>query len=121
MAKGRRMPPGMPKAPKMGGGKNKDMMKQIQKMQEEMMKSQAELEEKEVTGTAGGGAVTVVVDGKKLLKSVKIDPDVVDEDDIEMLEDLIIAATNEALGQVDEMTNESMGKFTGGMNIPGLF
>lgn len=117
MGKGRRMPPGMPKAP----GGNKNMMKQIQKMQEEMTKTQEELEEKELSATAGGGAVSVTVNGKKQLKSVKIDPDVVDEDDIEMLEDLIIAATNEALSKVDELTNSEMSKFTGGMNIPGLF
>jgi len=115
MAKGRRMPAGMPK-----GGTNKNMMKQIQKMQNDMMKAQTELEEKEFEAKAGGGAVSVIVSGKKLLKSVKIDPEVIDEDDIEMLEDLIIAATNEALTKVDEETSSSMGKFTGGMNIPRL-
>lgn len=97
------------------------MMKQIQKMQEEMVKTQAQLEEKEVEATAGGGAVKVVVSGKKMITSVKIDPDVIDEDDVEMLEDLIMAATNEAISKVDELANSEMGKFTGGMNIPGLF
>ncbi|MEF9917751.1 MAG: YbaB/EbfC family nucleoid-associated protein [Eubacterium sp.] len=117
MAK-RRMPSGMPGG--MPGGKN-NMMKQIQKMQDEMLKTQSELEEKEVEAAAGGGAVKVVVTGKKVIKSVKIDPDVIDEDDVEMLEDLIIAATNEALSKVDELSNAEMGKLTGGMNIPGLF
>ncbi|MDO4287931.1 MAG: YbaB/EbfC family nucleoid-associated protein [Eubacterium sp.] len=118
MARGRRMPGGLPGG--MPGGKN-NMMKQIQKMQEEMMKTQAALEEKEAEATAGGAAVTVKVNGKKQLSAVKIDPDVIDEDDIEMLEDLIIAAANEALAKIDEITSTEMGKFTGGMNIPGLF
>ena len=107
----------------MGGpkpaGKN-DMMKQIQKMQEEMMKAQETLEETEVEGSAGGGAVKVLVKGNKTLSSVSIDPDVIDEDDVEMLEDLVVAAVNDALSKVDDMTNSEMGKLTGGLNIPGL-
>ena len=116
MGRGRRMPGGMPGG--MPGNKN-NMMKQIQKMQDETLKAQAELEEKEVEATAGGGAVKVTVSGKKMITSVKIDPDVIDEDDVEMLEDLIMAACNEALSKVEEMTESQMGKLTGG--IPGLF
>lgn len=116
MGRGRRMPGGMPGG--MPGNKN-NMMKQIQKMQDEMLKAQAELEEKEVEATAGGGAVKVTVSGKKMITSVKIDPDVIDEDDVEMLEDLIMATCNEALSKVEEMTESQMGKLTGG--IPGLF
>ena len=97
------------------------LMKQAQKMQEEMAKAQAELEEREFTATAGGGAVTVVVSGKKELKSLTIEPEVVDPEDIEMLQDLVISATNEALRQVEETSNEEMSKITGGMNLPGMF
>jgi DNA-binding YbaB/EbfC family protein len=105
-----------------GGGKSnqKNMMKQIQQMQAEMQRTQENLEEQEITGSAGGGAVQVVANGAKMLKQVTIDPDVIDEDDVEMLEDLIVAAVNDAMGKVDEMANSEMGKLTGGMNIPGL-
>jgi len=113
MAK-RKMPGGM------GGGNMNNMMKQVQKMQQDMGKLQEELNEREVEATAGGGAVKVVVTGKKTLLSVKIDPEVIDEDDIEMLEDLILAAVNEALTKAEEMVNSEMGKITGGMNIPGM-
>ena len=104
----------------MGGNMN-GMIKQAQKLQEEMMKAQAEMEEKTVSASAGGNAVTVEVSGKKQLVSVKISPDVVDPEDIETLEDLIMAATNEAFRQIEEMSANTMGKLTGGMNIPGLF
>ena len=105
-----------------GGASNMNgLMKQAQKMQEEMAKAQAELEEREFTATAGGGAVTVVVSGKKELKSLTIEPEVVDPEDIEMLQDLVISATNEALRQVEETSNEEMSKITGGMNLPGMF
>lgn len=97
-----------------------NMMKQVQKMQKEMQKTQAELEEKEVEATAGGGAITVKASGKKMITSISIDPDVVDPDDVEMIEDLVMAAVNEALRKADEMVNKEMGKITGGMNIPGL-
>jgi DNA-binding YbaB/EbfC family protein len=113
MAK-RKLPAGM------GGGNMNNMMKQVQKMQQDMAKLQSELEEKEVEATAGGGAVTVTANGKKTILSVKIDPEVIDEDDIEMLEDLIMAAVNEALVKAEEMVNAEMGKITGGINIPGL-
>lgn len=108
----------------MGGGKPKnsknDMMKQLQKMTEEMQLAQDALQEETVEGTAGGGAVKVIATGSKVISSVSIDPDVIDEDDIEMLEDLIVAAVNDALGKADEITNAKMSRFTGGMNFPGL-
>ncbi|MBI4855880.1 MAG: YbaB/EbfC family nucleoid-associated protein [Acetobacterium woodii] len=113
MAK-RKMPTGM------GGGNMNNMMKQVQKMQQDMANLQAELEEREVEATAGGGAVKVVATGKKTILSIKIDPEVIDEDDIEMLEDLVLAAVNEAIAKAEEMVNSEMGKITGGMNIPGL-
>ncbi|WKY43616.1 YbaB/EbfC family nucleoid-associated protein [Eubacteriaceae bacterium ES2] len=113
MAK-RKMPGGM------GGGNMNNMMKQVQKMQQDMAKMQSELEEKEVEATAGGGAVKVVANGKKNIVSINISPEVVDEDDLEMLEDLVMAAVNEALVKADEMVNSEMAKITGGMNIPGL-
>lgn len=113
MAK-RKMPGGM------GGGNMNNMMKQVQKMQQDMARLQSELEEKEVEATAGGGAVKVVATGKKNIVSINISPEVVDEDDIEMLEDLVMAAVNEALVKADEMVNSEMSKITGGMNIPGL-
>lgn len=97
------------------------MMKQVKKMQQEMAKAQQELENKEVIGTAGGGVVKVTMNGHKQLRGIEIAPEVIDPDDAEMLQDLITAAFNEALKQVDELVNKDMGKFTGGMNIPGLF
>ena len=113
MAK-RKMPGGM------GGGNMNNMMKQVQKMQQDMAKLQSELDDREVEATAGGGAVKVVATGKKNIVSIDISPEVVDDDDIEMLEDLIVAAVNEALVKADEMVNDEMAKITGGMNIPGL-
>lgn len=112
MAKGRRM--GIP-------GNMNNMLKQVQKMQKQMEKIQAEIEEKELEVTAGGGAITVKVNGKKELLDIKIEPDVVDPDDVEMLQDLIVAAVNEALRKAEEMAAKEMSKVTGGMNIPGLF
>ncbi|SEM85889.1 hypothetical protein SAMN05444955_102343 [Lihuaxuella thermophila] len=97
------------------------MMKQVKKMQAEMAKAQQELEKKVVEGTAGGGVVKVRMNGHKQLIAVEIAPDVVDPDDVEMLQDLITAAFNEAMKQVDEMVAKDLGKFTAGMNIPGLF
>jgi len=90
-------------------------------MQKEMQKAQEELAEKKVEGTAGGGMVTVVANGHKEILEVKINEDVVDPEDIEMLQDLVLAATNDALRKVDELTSETMGRFTKGMNLPGLF
>lgn len=96
-------------------GNMNNLMKQAQKMQRQMEESQKELEEKEITAAAGGGAVEVTVSGKREVKKVKLDPEVVDPDDIEMLEDLIMAATNEALRQIEELSAETMSKLTGGL------
>ena len=98
-----------------------NMLKQAQKMQQDMLKAQQEIEEKEIEASAGGGAVSVKISGKKELISIKLSPEVVDPDDIEMLEDLIVAAVNEAMRKADEESAKEMSKFTGGMNIPGLF
>jgi DNA-binding YbaB/EbfC family protein len=98
-----------------------NMMKQVQKMQKQMQEAQEALKEKTIQGTAGGGMVTVTANGHKEILSVEVKPEVVDPDDIEMLQDLILAATNDALKQVDELVAKDMGKFTGGLNIPGLF
>ena len=106
-----------PKQPKMNQAAQ---MQQMQAMQREMDKVQAEIEEMEQTATAGGGAVTVTVTGKKEIKDIQIQPDVVDPDDVEMLQDLIMAATNEALRQMEEISQAEMSKFTSGLGIPGL-
>ena len=103
----------------MGGMNMNNRMKQAQRMQRQMQEQQEALEASEFTAASGGGAVTVVVSGKKEVKSVKIEPEVVDPEDVEMLEDLIIAALNEAFRQVDEKSEATMSKFTGGMG--GLF
>lgn len=108
MAKRGGFPGGMP-------GNMNNLMKQAQKMQRQMEEAQRELEEKQVEATAGGGAVTVTVSGKKEVLSIKLAEEVVDPDDIEMLEDLIVAATNEALRKVDEISQNSMSKLTGGL------
>jgi DNA-binding YbaB/EbfC family protein len=97
------------------------MMKQVKKMQEQMMKAQEELVDKEVEGSAGGGVVTVIANGHKKLTQVIIKPEAVDPEDIEMLQDLIITAVNDALTKADELANKDMSKYTGGMKIPGLF
>jgi DNA-binding YbaB/EbfC family protein len=104
----------------MGGNMN-NMIKQAQKMQQEMMKMQNEIEEQEFESTSGGGAITVKMTGSKQLVEVKIDPAAVDPDDVEMLEDLVLTAVNDAMKKVDEANNLKMSKLTGGMNIPGLF
>lgn len=103
------------------GANMQKMMKQMQKMQKDMEKMQAEAAEKTVSASAGGGAVTVTVSGNQEVKGVKINPDAVDLDDIEMLEDMIMAAANEALEKSKEMISGELSKLTGGMNIPGLF
>lgn len=97
------------------------VIKQAQKMQEEMERVQQETEEEQVEATSGGGAVKVVVNGKKELISIKLDPDAVDPDDVETLEDLILAAVNEGVKKAEEIMSERMGAITGGLNIPGLF
>ena len=92
-----------------------NLMKQAQKMQRQMEESQKELESKEITGQAGGGVVKITVSGKKEITKVEIDPEAVDPEDTEMLEDLIMAAANEALRQIEELSQQTMGKLTGGL------
>ena len=104
-----------------GGGINMNMIKQAQKMQQDMMRMQAELEEKTYTASAGGGAVEATVNGKNRVTAVKISRDACDPDDVEMLEDLIVAAISEAMKQAEEAAAGEMKKITGGMNIPGMF
>lgn len=103
-----------------GGANMNNMMKQVKKMQEQMEKAQQDIEEKEFESTSGGGVVSATVNGKKEVLAIKIDPDVIDPEDGEMLEDLIIAAINDAMKKADEYSGETMGKLTGGLNIPGL-
>ena len=97
-------------------GNMNNLMKQAQRMQRQMEETSKELESKEYTASAGGGAVTVTVSGKKEVVSVKLSPEAVDPDDIEMLEDLIVAATNEALRRMEEASAQAMAKFTGGLS-----
>ena len=97
------------------------MMKQAQEMQAKMMKAQEELATKEVEATAGGGAVTVRMNGKQDVISVKISPEVVDPQEVEMLEDLMVAAYREAKKKAEDLAKEELSKATGGMDIPGLF
>lgn len=97
------------------------MLKQAQKMQEDMANLQADLEQREYTAVSGGGMVSVTVDGKHLIKSIKISPDAVDPDDAEMLEDLVTVAVNEAINKAITNAEEEMGAVTGGLNIPGMF
>ena len=97
-----------------------DMMKQAQKMQQEMGKIQEESKKKTVEAAAGGGMIVVVANGALEIVSIKIEKEVVNPDDIEMLQDLVVAAANEALRRAQQMVSEDMGKVTGGMNIPGL-
>ncbi len=103
-----------------GMGNMGNLMKQAQKMQKEMAKLQSQLEEKEVSASAGGGVVTAVANGKKEIISITIDPEVIDPDDADMLQDLVLAACNEALRKAEELVSGEMQKITGGMNIPGL-
>ncbi|MFC4306873.1 YbaB/EbfC family nucleoid-associated protein [Cohnella boryungensis] len=97
------------------------MMKQVKKMQEQMLKAQEELGSKTLEGTAGGGVVTVTVNGHKKLLDIKIKPEAVDPEDVEMLQDLVLTAVNDALAKADDLANQDMSKYTGGMKIPGLF
>ena len=103
------------------GGNMNDMVRQAQKMQENMAKVQEELDAREYQITAGGGAIEITIGGNKIVKSLKIKPEVVDPEDVEMLEDLIVAAVNEAIRKVEETSSGEMEKVTGGMNIPGMF
>ena len=109
---------GMP----MGGGMNQmQMMKQAQKMQQDLLRMQEEMENKTYEATAGGGVVTATVNGQHELKALVIDPEAVDPDDVEMLQDLVIAAVNEAMRKAAEEQAASMSKLTGGLNLGGLF
>lgn len=106
----------------LGGGANmNNLMKTAQKFQQQMEDMQKDLETKRYEEKAGGGAVVVVVNGKKQIVDLKINPDVVDPDDVEMLQDLIITACNTALRKAEADTASQMGKLTGGLNIPGMF
>lgn len=104
----------------MGKGGLGDMMKQVQKMQAKMEELQAELEKAEVEGSAGGGMVKCVVNGKGDVRSIAIDPEVVDPEEIEMLQDLIVAAINQAKEKAQELQSEQMSSITGGLNLPGM-
>ena len=98
-----------------------NVVKQAQKMQEEMEKVQSEIEEKTVEATSGGGMVTVTANGKKEILPLKINPEAVDPDDVETLEDLVMVAVNDAIKKAEDMMAEGMSAITGGLNIPGLF
>ena len=102
-----------------GGGNMQQMMKQMQKMQKKMAQEQEKLKEERVAGTAGGGMVTVTVTGHKEVVDVEIKEEAVDPEDVEMLQDLVLAATNEAMNKADELTQQRLGKHTQGLNIPG--
>jgi DNA-binding YbaB/EbfC family protein len=107
--------------PNNGGGNMNQMLAKAQKMQADMQSLQADLEQREYTATAGGGMVEITVDGKHLVKSVKINPEAVDTDDIEMLEDFITLAFNEAVNKAMEESEQEMGAITSGLNLPGMF
>ena len=108
---------GMP----MGGGMNMNMMKQAQKMQQELLKMQQEMETKEFSATSGGGMVTATVNGKHEVTALTINPEAVDPDDVEMLQDMIVAAVNEAMRKAEADQSANMAKLTGGLNLGGLF
>ena len=104
-----------------GPGNMNQMLKQAQKMQADMQALQEDLENREFSAVSGGGMVEVTVDGKHLIKNIKINPDAVDPEDVEMLEDLITVAVNEAISNAIKVSEEEMGAITGGLNMPGLF
>ena len=106
--------------PNQGPSRN-DMLKQVQKMQEDMEKAQAELDLKEYETQAGGGAVKVKINGKKEILSLTLAPEIVDPDDIETLSDAVVAAVNEAIKKVETENSETMNKITGNLNVPGMF
>ncbi|MBQ1464427.1 MAG: YbaB/EbfC family nucleoid-associated protein [Ruminococcus sp.] len=107
----------------MGGGAQNmnQMIKQAQKMQDQITELQEDIEARDFTATAGGGAVEVTLTGKKTIKSLNLKPEVVDPEDIEMLQDLIISAVNEAVNNIESTTEAEMSKITGGVSLPGLF
>ena len=107
--------------PNNGGGNMNQMLKQAQKMQEDMQNLQEDLEQREYTATSGGGLVEVTVDGKHFIKSIKINPDAIDPEDTEMLEDFVTIAVNEAIGNAIKTSEEEMSAITGGLNLPGMF
>lgn len=106
----------------MGGGPQnmQAMLRQAQKMQEDIEAKKAELDEKEYTVTSGGGMVEITLKGNHEVKTIGLNPEVVDPEDVEMLEDMLVAAFNEAIRQIDEESERELGKVTGGLNIPGL-
>ncbi len=104
-----------------GAGNMNAMLKQAQKMQEDMATLQNDLDNREYTATSGGGLVSVTVDGKHFIKSIKISPDAVDPDDSEMLEDLVTVAVNEAINNAISTAEKEMGAITAGLNMPGIF
>jgi len=108
------------KKPSVGGGNMQKQLQQMQAVQRKMELLQAEIEAKELTTTAGGGAVSVTISGKKEITKLELKPEIVDPDDIEMLQDLIMVAVNEGIRQIEEMSNAEMSKLTGGLGIPGL-
>ena len=105
----------------MGGGMNMNMIKQAQKMQQDMLKMQEEMESKEYDATAGGGMVKAVVNGRHEVLSLTINPEAVDPEDVEMLQDTILAAVNEAMRKAEAEAAQNMSKLTGGLNLGGLF
>ena len=115
MAKG-----GFKGGPMRGGGGGANMMRQAQKMQEDMLKMQSEMEERTYSAASGGGAVTATVSGKHELLSLEISPDAVDPEDVDMLTDMVVAAVNEALRAADKAMSENMSKLTGGIDLSGF-
>ena len=107
-----------PKKQGMSGGNMKQQMAQVQAMQRQMEEMQAEINEKEITATSGGGAVSVTITGDKQIKAIVLEREIVDPDDIEMLQDLIMTATNEAIRQAEELSNSEMSKLTSGLGLP---
>ena len=107
--------------PGMGCGMNMNMLKQAQKMQQDMMRMQQELQEKEYQAAAGGGVVSATVNGKHELKNLVIDPEAVDPEDVEMLQDMVVAAVNEAMRKAEAEASQNMSRLTGGLNLGGLF
>ena len=105
----------------MGGGMNMNMIKQAQKMQQDMLKMQEEMEQKAYEASAGGGVVRAQVNGKHEVVSLTIAPDAVDPEDVEMLQDMVVAAVNEAMRKAEAEASQSMAKLTGGLNLSGLF
>lgn len=111
------------RVPKLGGGAQNmnQMIRQAQKMQDQITELQEEIEARDFSATSGGGAVEVTLSGKKIIKSLNIKPEAVDPEDVEMLQDLIISAINEAINNIESTTEAEMSKITGGVSIPGMF